>query len=179
MSDERGPDPQAMSGPERGLASRIDRLLRDEAGIYAAVRVGGGIAYLDGLVESAEQRDATDLALGFLGIDAVQNDLEVEEFGLPGVAARPEGATYADVSYEMLEGDRSVQPGSLAELSEPDLNEPVPVVGGDVTRDPLIAAEEGIPYAPPVDPVVRPSRDAQRIAIVGGFGMATTSCANG
>jgi osmotically-inducible protein OsmY len=173
MSDEGGPDARAMSASDRALAARIDRRLRDEAGIYAAVRVGGGIAYLDGLVESVEQREAaTDLALGFVGIDDVQNDLEVEEFGTPGVPARTAESTYAEVSYEMLEGDWSARPGPLDELAEPDLNEPVPLAGGDVTRDPLIAAEEGIPYVPPVDPVVRPSRDAQLIAIVGGFGTA-------
>jgi osmotically-inducible protein OsmY len=173
MNDTQGPETRATRRGDRALAARIDHRLRDEAGIYAAVRVSNGVAYLDGLVESAEQRDAaTDLALGFLGIDDVRNDLEIEEFGTPGVAARTGEATYADVSYEMLEGERAARPGPLDERAEPDLNEPVPLAGGDATRDPLIAAEEGIPYVPPIDPVVRPSRDAQQIAIVGGFGTA-------
>lgn len=174
MNDERGPKVRAMREDEQVLAARIDRLLRDEAGIYAAIHVSDGIVHLDGLVESAEQRDAaTDLAIGFLGIDNVQNDLEVEEFGTPGVGARSDEATYAEVSYEMLEGDWAKRPGPLDELAEPDFNETIPIAGGDMTRDPLIAMEEGIPYVPPTDPVVRPSRDAQLIAIVGGFGMAS------
>lgn len=172
MSDERGPDPQAMSGADRALAAQIDRLLQDAAGIYAAVRVGGGVAYLDGMVESAAQRDAaTDLAAGVPGIARVQNDLDVEEFGAPGAVASDEQVR-GDVSYRMLEGDQATDPAPLVELAEPDLNEPIPTIGGDVTSDTMIAVEEGIPYVPPTDPVVRPSIDEQTIAVVGGFGMA-------
>lgn len=171
MSDERGPDPQAMSEGDRELAAQIDRLLRDEAEIFAAVRVAAGAVYLDGIVESAAQRDAaTDLALGVAGIARVQNDLEIEEFGQPGAATRLDESVHADVSYQMLEADLAANPNPLRELAEPDLNEAVPLVGGDITSDAMIAAEEGIPYVPPTDPVVRPSAAAQGLAIVGGFG---------
>jgi osmotically-inducible protein OsmY len=173
MSDERGPDPQEMSEHDRAMAVQIDQLLRDEAGIYAAVRVGGGAAYLDGLVESAEQRDAaTDLALGVAGIDRVQNDLEIEEFGQPGDPTRGDGQIHADVSYQMLEGEQVAGANPFGEPTESDYNDPIPLVGSDVTSSTMIAAEEGIPYVPPTDPVIRPSRDEQTIAIVGGFGTA-------
>ena len=168
MSDERGPDPQEMSARDRALAAEIDRLLRDEAEIFAAVRVQGDVAYLDGLIESAEQRDAaTDLALGVDGIARVQNDLEIEEFGLPGEATQSDEQVHGDASYRMLEGDREANPDPLREQTEIDFNDPVPVIGGDMTSDASIAAEEGIPYVPPTDPVVRPSRDAQMLEIVG------------
>lgn len=171
MSDERGPNPQDMDDQDRALAAQIDRLLRDEAGVYAAVRVRGADAYLDGMIESMAQRDAaTDLALSVPGIERVQNDLEVEEFGLPGMAARSDEATYADTSYEMLEGDQHANPQPLQELTEVRFNEPVPLAGSDMTRDATIATEEGIPYVPPTDPVVWPTDDAQGLAIVGGFG---------
>src|SRR6187551_1560293 len=119
MSDERGPDPQEMSEQDRTLAVRVDQLLRDEAGVYAAVRVAGGTAYLDGIVESPEQRDAaSDLALRVAGIQRVQNDLEIEEFGQPGDATRADGATYADVSYQMLEGDQRTDTNPFQEQGE-------------------------------------------------------------
>jgi osmotically-inducible protein OsmY len=173
MSDERGPDPQEMGEQDRTLAVQVDQLLRDEAGVYAAVRVGDGTAYLDGIVESPEQRDAaSDLALRVAGIRRVQNDLEIEEFGQPGDATRADGATYADVSYQMLEGDQRTATNPFQEQGEPDYNDPIPLAGGDMTSSTLIAAEEGIPYVPPTDPVVRPSRDEQMIAVVGGFGTA-------
>jgi len=171
MSDERGPDPQAMNEDDRLLASKVDRLLRDEAGVYAAVRAAEGVVYLDGIVESAAQRDAaTDLALRITGVTRVQNDLEIEEFGQPGAATRSDESVYADVGYQMLEADLAQNPQPLRDLAEPDYNEAVPVVGGDLTSDAMIAAEEGIPYVPPTDPVVRPSDDDQQIAIIGGFG---------
>jgi osmotically-inducible protein OsmY len=174
MSDERGPDPQAMSEHDREIAAEIDRLVRDEAGVYAAVRVGDGVAYLDGIVESEAQRDAaTDLALRVEGIARVQNDLEIEEFGQPGDATRADEQIRGDISYQMLEQDREANPDPFREPNEQDFNDPVPVVGDDVTSSTMIAAEEGIPYVPPTDPVVRPSRDEQTIAIVGGFGTAS------
>jgi osmotically-inducible protein OsmY len=174
MSDERGPDPQEMSAEDRALAVRIDRALRDEAEIFAAVRVKDGVAYLDGMIESAAQRDAaTDLALAVDGITRVQNDLEIEEFGLPGEATQPDEQIRGDVSYRMLEADREANPTLLQEQTEPDYNEPIATIGDDVTSDPMIAVEEGIPYVPPTDPVVRPSRDEQTIEIVGGFGTSS------
>jgi osmotically-inducible protein OsmY len=175
MTGTRGPDPEAMSPADRRLAVAIDRLLKDEAGIYAAVRVGQGVAYLDGIVDSDEQRDAAgDLAAAVDGIMRVQNDLEVEEFGRPGQRDRPDESVYADTTYQMLDGDRVRNPDPLRELTEPSFNEPIPVIGGDMTTDSLIAAEEGIPYMPPTDPVVRPSNSEQELAIVTGFGATST-----
>src|SRR5262245_54983511 len=139
MSDERGPDPQQMSADDRTTAVLVDQLLRDEAGIYAAVRVGGGTAYLDGLVESAEQRDAaTDLALRVPGIRRVQNDLEIEEFGQPGSDTRPDEQIRGDISYQMLEGDQRAETDLFREPNELDYNDPVPKVGSDITSSTMI-----------------------------------------
>lgn len=174
MSDTRGPDPEAMSPAERQLAAAIDRRLQDEASIYAAVRVGDGVAYLDGVVESAEQRDAaSDLAAGVAGIERVQNDLDVEEIGVPGQDTTTNTTTYADASYRMLESDLVTNPQPLRENLEPDFNEPIDELGGDMTTDSMIAVEEGLPYMPPTDPVVRPSNDEQELSITGGFGQTS------
>src|SRR5262245_59846025 len=143
MTGTRGPDPEAMNPEERRLAIVVDGLLRDVAGIYAAVRVGKGVAYLDGVVDSVEQRQAAgDLAATVGGIVRVQNDLDVEEFGQPGQRARTDEIVRADASYQMLEGDLVSNPDPLRELSEPDYNEPIPVIGGDMTSNSLIAVEE-------------------------------------
>jgi osmotically-inducible protein OsmY len=171
MTGTRGPDPEEMSPEDRRLAVEVDRLLKDEAGIYAAVRVGEGVAYLDGIVDSAEQRDAAgDLAASVTGIVRVQNDLDLEEFGQPGQDTRTDEMVRADTSYQMLDRERVLNPDPLRELGEPDFNEPIPVIGGDMTTDALIAVEEGLPYMPPTDPVVRPSNSEQELDIVTGFG---------
>lgn len=175
MSGNRGPEPESMSADERRLAIEIDRRLQQEAGIFAAVRVGGGIAYLDGMVESIGQREAaSDLTASVAGIDRVQNDLEVEEFGAPGARATDSSAVYADTGYQMLDRNRILDPEPLREATEPDFNEPISEVGGDMTTNSMIAAEEGIPYMPPTDPVVRPSNDEQELAIATGFGETST-----
>ncbi len=171
MTGNRGPEPEAMSSADRELARAVDRLLQDEAGIFAAVRVGDGVAYLDGLVESAEQRGAaSDLARRVAGIARVQNDLEVEEFGVPGERAVDSSAVYADTGYQMLDRDRVRDSEPLREATEPDFNDPIAEVGGDMTTNSMIAAEEGIPYMPPTDPVVHPSDSDQELAIATGFG---------
>lgn len=171
MSDTRGPDPEAMSPEERQLAAAIDRRLQDQASIYAAVRVGAGVAYLDGVVESAAQRDAaSDLAAGMAGIERVQNDLDIEEIGTPGQDTTTNSSTYADASYQMLDSDLVTDPQPLRDDLQPDFNDPIDELGGDMTTDAMIAVEEGIPYMPPTDPVVRPSNDDQELSISGGFG---------
>ena len=171
MSDTRGPDPEAMSPAERQLAATIDRRLQDEASIFAAVRVGAGVAYLDGIVESSEQRDAAgDLAAGVAGVERVQNDLDVEELGTPGQDTPTNTSTYADANYQMLDSDLVTDPQPLRDDLQPDFNDATDEVGGDMTTDAMIAVEEGLPYMPPTDPVVRPSNDDQELSISGGFG---------
>ena len=156
----------------RELAAEIERRLADEAGVYAAARVEGGVAYLSGLVESAAQVEAAiDLAGSVEGIGRVENNLEVEEFesGMDRAALAADNSSLADTSYQMLEDE----PRAPAEHLEPDFNEDIPLVGADMTTDTMVAVEEGIPYMPPTDPVVRPAKDDEYLEIVGGFG--TTS----
>lgn len=131
---ESGQHAPGAGDREQRLAAALDQLLQDEAGIFAAVRVADGVAYLDGMVESAEQRlAASDLAAMVPGITRVENDLELEAFVL---GAGPN-----------LEDDADA----------------------DLTNDPMVAAEEGEAYMAPTDPVVRPTTDAQGLAIVTGF----------
>ncbi|MFN8539224.1 MAG: BON domain-containing protein [Thermomicrobiales bacterium] len=107
------------------------------------------------------------------GIRRVQNDLEVEEFGQAGDASQPDEQIRGDITYQMLEGDRQETHDRFADPLDPDYNEAVPQVGEDMTSNVMIAVEEGIPYMPPTDPVIRPSRDEQTIAVLGGFGTAS------
>ncbi|HET8631744.1 MAG TPA: BON domain-containing protein [Thermomicrobiales bacterium] len=160
---------ERAAADDRDLAARLTRRLAEDAGIYAAVRVTGGVAYLEGLVGSTNQRDAaTDIAQSLPGIERVQNDLDVEEID-PAPSQTREPGQEADVTYEMLEGSVGPNPLELA----PDFSEDAPPVGDDVTDDAMVATEEGIPYSPPTDPVVRPAQNDQDIEVVGGFG--TTS----
>lgn len=154
---------------DRDLVARIEQRLAEEAGIYAAVRVADGVIYLDGMVESAEQREAaSDLAQGAAGSLRVQNDLDIEQLDAAreGVVEAPNRSMLADTTYQMGEGPRS----ELIEPLEPNYNQPIPDIGGDMTTDSMVAVEEGIPYMPPTDPVVRPANSAQDLEIVGGFG---------
>ncbi len=149
------------------LAARIERLLADEAGVYANARIAGDVLYLNGLVESAAQRDAaTDLAERLAGSLRVQNDLDVEEFTVGASTNPDQQMVAADTRYQMLEIDRGLEQEPL----EPDFNAPIPTVGGDMTTDMMVAVEEGIPYMPPTDPVVRPTYDDQQLDPLTGFG---------
>jgi osmotically-inducible protein OsmY len=169
MSAKAGPDPNEMTPHDRELAGRVDRRLRDEAGIYAAVRVGDGVAYLDGLVESASQRDAaTDLAAAVDGVTRVENDLEVEEFDLTEGNQQQEERESDTASYLLLQDERADSDQRRDSL-QPDFNDAISKTGEDMTSDAMVAAEEGLPYMPPTDPVVRPARSDQELSIASGF----------
>jgi osmotically-inducible protein OsmY len=169
MSAKAGPDPNEMTPHDRELAVQIDRQLRDEAGIYAAVRVGGEVAYLDGLVESAAQRDAaTDLALAVAGITRVENFLDIEEFDLPENTSQTPERESDTASYLLLQDDRS-SADQRRDALQPDFNDAIDQTGDDMTSDSMIAAEEGLPYMPPTDPVVWPVRSDQELTVASGF----------
>lgn len=160
---------QTTGQDDQALARQIAQRLTDEAGIYADVRVERGVVSLSGLVDSAAQSEAAnDLAYGVAGVTQVQNYLEVEEFEV-AAGENPrlsDNSRYGDISYQMLDN----QVGPLSDPVEPDYNEPIPDVGSDMTDNTMIAVEEGIPYMPPTDPVVRPTDNEQQLEIVGGFG---------
>ncbi len=163
MTMDRGPEPEAMSAEERHQAVLIDRLLQDEAEIFAAVRVGAGVAYLDGIVESAAQVEAaTDLALRVAGITRVRNDLEVEELGLAGDQPPAETPLYDEEPLPALTANEAA---GIDLDTNPD---------HDYTTNAQEAAEEGLPYLPPTDPVVHPSDDPEGLEIATGFGTSST-----
>jgi osmotically-inducible protein OsmY len=169
MSAKAGPDPNEMTAHDRELAVQVDRQLRDEAGIYAAVRVGGGVAYLDGLVESAAQRDAaTDLALTVEGITRVENYLDIEEFDLVDNDPRQQERGSDTAAYLLLQDDRSAA-DQRRDALQPDFNDAIAKDGEDMTSDAAVAAEEGLPYMPPTDPVVRPAQSDQELTVASGF----------
>ena len=155
---------------DRRLEEAVEGRLASEARIYAAVRVEGGVAYLDGMVDSVEQQEAaSDLAQGVEGITRVENNLDVEDQELSEPAQRLSSDAHVEsVDYQMLEGTMGDLPGT-PEL-DPDFSEPIPSVGSDVTDNPMVAVEEGVPYVPPTDPVVRPALNNDSLEVVGGFG---------
>lgn len=166
VSESTNPRQRATAAGQ-DLATRIERLLADEAGIYVAARVEHGVVYLEGLVESAEQVEAaSDIVQGLAGVERVENALEIEEFDEDSEGRAPNSAEYAEREYQMLDGDQERRGDELA----PDFNQPFPAVGSDVTSDSIVATEEAIPYVPPTDPVVRPAENDEGLEVVGGFG---------
>lgn len=143
---------------DRQLQEQIAMLL-DQAGINVGVDVENGVARLSGLVTSTEMHQAAiDLARMVDGIRGI--DDEIEELVISPDSAfeapdRDEGFGYAD--RMSLEDDISD--------TEPDFTGDVGADANDFQR----AIEEGEPYFPPTDPVVRPSTDRQDLRIVGGF----------
>jgi osmotically-inducible protein OsmY len=170
MTASGNPAEARNEGRDRRLAAEVERRLADEAGIYVAVRVSGGVAYLDGMVETVEQQEAaSDLAQGVEGITRVENNLEVEEFDIAEPSRRISSDAHVEsVDYQMLEGSSGEQPDQFE--VDPDFNQPIPSVGADVTDDAMVAVEEGVPYVPPTDPVVRPALNDDSLEVVGGFG---------
>jgi hypothetical protein len=135
-----------------------------EAGIHVLVEIEGGTITLSGEVDSDENRQAVlDVAR------AVADPLNLRiDDTLDVLPDAPE-----TLSADTVSNDR----GGFGYL-DPDRNDDLRLDSGfdeepgvdDIgTTDSMEAAEEAIPYFPPTDPVVRPSDDAEELAIVGGF----------
>jgi osmotically-inducible protein OsmY len=149
----------------RDLLAVLDRALA-AAGIFVATELDGTRLILSGEVNSPEERQA---ALDIAGAVAAPQGLIVDD-GLDLVPTFPDSA-FVDVgsaghgAFGYLTADRDHDLRLDAGLEdEPDF-------AGDVgTTDAEEATEEDEAYFAPTDPVVRPSTDAQELAIVGGFG---------
>ncbi|HUZ00627.1 MAG TPA: BON domain-containing protein [Thermomicrobiaceae bacterium] len=140
------------------LAQRV-QLLCGQAGMPLDVEVHDGVARLVGLVTSPAMRQAAiDLALLVPGIQQVDDDLDYE-------------ITAPDTAYEAPDEDQAFGFADVGAFQddvsdvEPDFVGRVGAAAGSFQE----ALEEGEPYFPPTDPVVRPSRVAQELRMVGGF----------
>lgn len=158
---------QRSESDTTALLAQLDKTL-ESAGIYLASEVRDGNLILSGeVIGQGDHRAALDVAhalvdsLG-LGIeDAIEEmDEEVEASfvdagGDPAVAFDSDGmrTPITDGTNDTLELD--------------------PDFAGDVgTTDSQLAVEEGVPYFPPTDPVVRvedATDDPETLTIVGGF----------
>jgi len=149
---------------DQNLVTTISDTL-DDAGIHVAVtRTADGIT-LAGQVDSDENRRAAlDVAKAVAapaGI-GVNDQLEV-------TMESPELA-FADASQPTAEYQYADPAANPEAVLDPEL-ELDPDFTDDIgTTDGQLAAEEGVTFFPPTDPVVRPITGDQEIAVVGGFG---------
>jgi len=149
------------------LLAQLDETLRS-AGIHLASEVRDGSLILSGeVIQPADHQAAIDVAhalvdsLG-LGIeDAIEEmDEEVES------TLRDSG------SYPAVAFDQDSMPTSITEGTDGPMELDPDFTGDAGTTDPRLSVEEGIPYFPPTDPVIRiedETSDPEGIEIMGGF----------
>lgn len=140
--------------------------------------------------EPSEPIDMTDMRLEARPDPASDPALQAPEptgvekaIELEGTRALDDQASYVDqadveqrpglTDTELYEGELEARGGAidadgsgserLEVLTELELR-------GDETDNPDVAAEEGLPYVPPMDPPIVPSDDAGGIAVAAGFG---------
>ncbi len=151
----------------RQLLAQLDQTL-ESAGIHFASDIRDGALFLSGhVIEPEDHQAALDVAhalvdsLGLGIVDAIEDmDEEVES------TARDAGMDPA-VAFDQDAMRDAISEGMEVPLElDPDFT-------GDVgTTDSQLSAEEGIPYFPPTDPVVRTEDDTddpESLEIVGGF----------
>lgn len=146
-----------MSAPnDNQLQQQLDALLA-QAGIPLGVEVKQGVAQLTGLVQSPELHQAAlDLARMVDGIRAIDDQIEHQE-------------TSPDNYFETGDQDTGFEFADRTAL-EDDVSDTDPDFVGDVGAEAFQRAiEEGEPYFPPTDPVVRPCTGPQDLEITGGF----------
>jgi osmotically-inducible protein OsmY len=150
-------------GPE--VVALIDETLRS-AGIYLAVQARDRAVVLSGVVEGEADREAAlDVALAVAeprGL-TVEDAIEVSD----GEEVRESFEDAGGREFAALDQDRQ---GPDLTLGTADVVDVEPDFTGNVgTTDAQLATEEGETYFAAVDPVVRPTNDAQELDVVGGF----------
>ncbi|MGI8476431.1 MAG: BON domain-containing protein [Thermomicrobiales bacterium] len=152
----------------------------ESADLFLAVEVVGSSVQITGEVDSEADRGAAlDVASAVarpLGLTIDDNIEVLEMVGLQadgayeGTALPETDLPVAIDELDALTGDAS-DPDDLGS-STSDLTRVDPAastMNAVGTVDPGEAGDEAVPYFPPTDPVVRPTSDAEELAIVGGF----------
>lgn len=160
---------EPSSEDREALLDQLDRTL-ESAGIHLASEIRDGALVLSGAVIEPEDRQAAlDVAhalvdsLGLAIEDAIEFMDEEVETTLRDSGGDPVIAFDQDAMRETI-----VEGTDGAIEIEPDF-------AGDVgTTDSRLAVEEGVPYFPPTDPVIRTEsaisdEDAEGIEVEGGF----------
>jgi osmotically-inducible protein OsmY len=130
------------------LGALVDAL--EAAGIFVAVEIRDGSLVLSGEVDSAEMHQA---ALDLAGAVARGQQLRVED-----------AIGVLDIDIDLGGGQTMITAESGAYVGDASS---IRDVG---TNDAYIAADEGIAYFPPTDPVVDDQADARgNISVIGGF----------
>lgn len=138
------------------IAAHIESLL-NQTEIPLIVEVREGVARLTGRVESQRVRQAAlDLARSVDGVLGIDDQIDYE-------------VVAPDTYFEPPDDDEEFGYADRESLLD-DISDTEPTFEGDVGAwDFQEAIEEGEPYFPPTDPVVRPTTDEQELDVLGGF----------
>jgi osmotically-inducible protein OsmY len=144
---------------DTNLQSHSQDLL-DRTGIPLVVVVDQGRARITGAVTSrSEYEAALDLVKSVDGLIEVIDEIEVS-------TTAPDSAFDDQTAAGGFEFTETPATGEDAEIEfDPDLASDVEAGTSDFQE----AVEEGEPYFPPTDPVVRPVKEDQELEVVGGM----------
>jgi hypothetical protein len=138
--------------------AELERQL-ESLGLFVAVDLRENTLLLSGEVESEDDKQAAlDLASDF----ARRNHLSIDD-SIDVLEEIPESAlTYFEETDSIDDED------AIAAVGREGID-PADDQRSIGTSDAEFAAEEGIPYYPPTDPVVEPSEGEEELEIIGGF----------
>jgi BON domain len=128
-------------------------------GLFIAVEKREDTLFLSGEVDSEDDKQAVlDLASDF----ARRNQLTIDD-SIDVLEEIPESA----LTY-FAESDSIDDEDAIAAVNREGID-PIDVQRSIGTSDAEFAAEEGIPYYPPTDPVIEPFEGEEELEIIGGF----------
>jgi hypothetical protein len=147
-----------------GLLSRMTAALED-AGIFVGAEIDGDTVVISGEVDSAENRQAAmDVARATLGRAGVRL---VDAIDVMDIAPDTPFETSHRLSTDEYWGNETAgaprDPNRSKLEFDPDFTDDIG------TTDSQVAVEEGVPYFPPTDPVVRPADNPEELDILNGF----------
>lgn len=169
---------EAATRPRGSLAARIERQIRERAGLFVAVEVRGDTMVLSGLVDTPEARQAAEDIASELAPDwRIDNDLNVEATQPPEVEAftarAGETAPWEPSdSLEELRGRGAEYEPDFTDTSETtDVAEVIQGTSADQPFAPLHRPSQDADntYFAAADPVIRTDTSQQGIDLLGGF----------
>ena len=157
------------SDDQQAILNQLDQTL-ESAGIHLASEIRDGALILSGTaIEPEDHQAALDVAHALVDSLGLTIDDAIEDMDEEVESNLRDAGGYPAVAY-----DQDTMPDSIVRGADGPMEIDPDFTGPAGTTDPRISAEEGVPYFPPTDPVVRTQDslgddDDEGIEIIGGF----------
>ncbi len=160
-------DTRQTARDESGIDALVSRMTAalEDVGIFVGAEIDGNTVVLSGEVDSPENRQAAmDVARATLGSAGVRLVDAIDVMDIAPDSVFEDSPRLSTDDYWGNETAGAPRDPNRSRMEfDPDFTDDIG------TTDSQVAVEEGVPYFPPTDPVVRPANNPEELDILNGF----------